>query len=166
MLTDQQVDELENVIFSSSIDDLPMVLGKALPLLFAELRIVRATLDSKVSTFLEGKSVSVPEATSRGSSSPVHRETPEPEAGDRGIEGEDGAEGSDGSDQALRRRTNGVTGNTGGSSGGEGEDQAGVATGSSTEKVDRKEKPKPARRRRSRSKQVDAVLDEDVPDLT
>ena len=52
MLTDEQIDELEHFIFNSTTQDLPVVLGKALPLLFAELRVVRATLDSKVSTFL------------------------------------------------------------------------------------------------------------------
>ena len=47
MLTNEQVDELEAVIFGASMENLPLVLGKAIPLLFAELRVVRATLDSK-----------------------------------------------------------------------------------------------------------------------
>jgi hypothetical protein len=52
MLTDSQVDELEAVIFGASMENLPLVLGKAIPLLFAELRVVRATMDSKVNDFL------------------------------------------------------------------------------------------------------------------
>ena len=52
MLTNEQVDELEAVIFGANMENLPLVLGKAIPLLFAELRVVRATLDSKVNNFL------------------------------------------------------------------------------------------------------------------
>ena len=87
MLSDEQVDELERVIFGSTIDDLPMILGKALPLLFAELRIVRATLDSKVSRFLEVPNVTSRDASTGGSGQlvPVGNE---PEGGVAGDAGE------------------------------------------------------------------------------
>ncbi len=54
MLTDAQVDELERLIVFSTMDTLPLVLSRAVPLLFSELRLVRATLDSKVGDFLGG----------------------------------------------------------------------------------------------------------------
>lgn len=85
MLSDEQVDELERVIFGSTIDDLPMILGKALPLLFAELRIVRATLDSKVSRFLEVPNVTRDAGTGgSGQLVPVGNEPEGGVAGDAG----------------------------------------------------------------------------------
>ena len=54
MLEDKQIDELERLIVFSELKDLPMILSRAIPLLFSELRLVKATLDSKVSTFLGG----------------------------------------------------------------------------------------------------------------
>lgn len=54
MLTDDQVNELERLIVFSTMDNLPLVLSRAIPLLFSELRLVRATLDSKVGDFLGG----------------------------------------------------------------------------------------------------------------
>lgn len=53
-MTDEQVDELERLIIYSTMDNLPLVLSRAIPLLFAELRTVRATLDARVNSFLEG----------------------------------------------------------------------------------------------------------------
>ena len=41
MLTDDQVDKLERMFWSSTIDEMPMILGRYLPLLFQELRTVR-----------------------------------------------------------------------------------------------------------------------------
>jgi len=54
MLSNSQVDELERLIVFSTMDNLPLVLSRAIPLLFSELRLVRATLDSKVGDFLGG----------------------------------------------------------------------------------------------------------------
>jgi hypothetical protein len=54
MLSDSQVNELENLIVFSTMDNLPLVLSRAIPLLFSELRLVRATLDSRVGDFLGG----------------------------------------------------------------------------------------------------------------
>lgn len=56
MLSNSQVDELERLIVFSTMDNLPLVLSRAIPLLFSELRLVRATLDSKVGDFLGGLS--------------------------------------------------------------------------------------------------------------
>lgn len=54
MLSDEQVDQLEQLIIYSTMDNLPLVLSRAIPLLFAELRTVRAALDQKANSFLEG----------------------------------------------------------------------------------------------------------------
>lgn len=54
MLSNDQVNELERLIVFSTMDNLPLVLSRAIPLLFSELRLVRATLDSKVGDFLGG----------------------------------------------------------------------------------------------------------------
>ena len=54
MLTDEQVDEIENLIYFAEPDQIMEVLSKLLPVLFAELRITRGTLDSKVNSFLNG----------------------------------------------------------------------------------------------------------------
>ncbi len=54
MLSDKQVNDLENLIVFSTMDNLPLILSRAIPLLFSELRLVRATLDSKVGDFLGG----------------------------------------------------------------------------------------------------------------
>lgn len=54
MLTDDQVDELERLIIYASMDTLPLVLSRAIPVLFAELRTVRAAMDSRAQAFLEG----------------------------------------------------------------------------------------------------------------
>lgn len=56
MLTDEQVDEIENLIYFAEPDQIMEVLSKLLPVLFAELRITRGTLDSKVNSFLNGVS--------------------------------------------------------------------------------------------------------------
>ena len=56
MLTDEQIDEMENLIYFSEPDQVMEVLSKLLPVLFAELRITRGTLDSKVNSFLNGVS--------------------------------------------------------------------------------------------------------------
>lgn len=54
MLTDEQVDELERLIVYATMDNLPLILSRAIPLLFSELRTVRATLDARINNLLEG----------------------------------------------------------------------------------------------------------------
>lgn len=54
MLSDEQIDSLEKLIVFSTMDQLPLILSRAIPVLFSELRLVKATLDSKVNNFLEG----------------------------------------------------------------------------------------------------------------
>ena len=54
MLSDKQIDDLERLIVFGTMDDLPLILSRAIPVLFAELRLVRATLDSRVNDFLQG----------------------------------------------------------------------------------------------------------------
>lgn len=54
MLTDMQLDELERALFLAHRADIPLVVGKLLPVLFAELRVTRAALDLKAEDFLRG----------------------------------------------------------------------------------------------------------------
>ena len=51
MLTDDQVDKLERMFWSSTIDEMPMILGRYLPLLFQELRTVRQLYHGRVEEF-------------------------------------------------------------------------------------------------------------------
>lgn len=46
MLSEQEIDQLEAVIANSTLQQLPMLLMKAIPLLFSELRVARAALES------------------------------------------------------------------------------------------------------------------------
>ena len=52
MLSDEQIDEMERLIYFSEPDQVMEVLSKLIPVLFAELRITRGTLSSKVNQFL------------------------------------------------------------------------------------------------------------------
>lgn len=52
MLTNEQIDQMEQMIYFAEPDEVMEVLSKLIPVLFAELRITRGTLDSKVSQFL------------------------------------------------------------------------------------------------------------------
>ena len=54
MLSDEQINEMENLIYFSEPDEVMEVLSKLIPVLFAELRITRGTLNSKVDSFLNG----------------------------------------------------------------------------------------------------------------
>jgi hypothetical protein len=54
MLTDEQVDELENYIVRSTTDQLPSLLMRAIPLLFSELRLARAALNDQTNAFFQG----------------------------------------------------------------------------------------------------------------
>ena len=52
MLTDAQIDEMEQMIYFAEPDEVMEILSKLIPVLFAELRITRGTLNSKVNQFL------------------------------------------------------------------------------------------------------------------
>lgn len=54
MLRDDEIDQLENYIVHSTIQDLPALLMRAIPLLFSELRLARAALDQQTAAFLQG----------------------------------------------------------------------------------------------------------------
>lgn len=162
MLSDSQIDELEHFIFNSTTQDLPVVLGKALPLLFAELRVVRATLDSKVSAFLgEVEHDSVREE----SSTPLCGGGAKPAAGDGVDERRDGeSEGSRSADEVHRHEAGKEDVCVEGAD--QGDDRG------DTEKLDapagRKTVDRPARKQprktRKGSKQDDPV--DDLPELT
>ena len=164
MLTDEQIDELEHFIFNSTTQDLPVVLGKALPLLFAELRVVRATLDSKVSNFLGEVEVGHDRAR-EGGGSPLSGGRKDPAGSDGDHESADGAGGIAASAHELHRDEDG----------GEGvcitREDKGVDSGD-TEVLDapasRKKVGGTARkqpRKKGRSSKPTAPL-EDLPDLT
>lgn len=160
MLSDEQVDELERVIFGSTIDDLPMILGKALPLLFAELRIVRATLDSKVSRFLEVPSnVTNRDAGTGGSEQLVPvRDEPEASAGGdaREVPVHEQAEAAGASVGVRRQEADGGASDTGGS---KAED-----TGSEKPVAPRNRKPKVGRPRKSKGDNSRASVSNDLAD--
>ena len=52
MLSNEEIDKLENLIVFSELNRLPLILSRAIPALFAELRVVRAALDEKTASFL------------------------------------------------------------------------------------------------------------------
>ncbi len=99
MLSDKQVNDLENLIVFSTMDNLPLVLSRAIPLLFSELRLVRATLDSRVGDFLGGihaEAASEREKVDQGSGHSGLRERPERVEGGQEVPRHGHAEGSAG----------------------------------------------------------------------
>lgn len=120
MLSNEQVNELENLIVFSTMDNLPLVLSRAIPLLFSELRLVRATLDSRVGDFLGGITHATDEreevGQSAGDSGLLQRDepvAPSPQVqgashsgGDKAVAGGQGAAqvGGDGVDKPRRGR--------------------------------------------------------------
>lgn len=75
MLSDEQIDEMENLIYFSEPDEVMEVLGKLIPVLFAELRITRGTLNSKVDSFLNGVSDARDSANEGANDAPKDGET-------------------------------------------------------------------------------------------
>lgn len=66
MLTNEQIDQMEQMIYFAEPDEVMEVLSKLIPVLFAELRITRGTLDSKVSQFLGEVNEQHPTPTNAG----------------------------------------------------------------------------------------------------
>lgn len=56
MLSDEEIDQLENYMVHSTLNDLPALLMRAIPLLLSELRIARAALNAQTESFLKGVS--------------------------------------------------------------------------------------------------------------
>lgn len=52
MLSEHEIDDLEAVIANSTLQQLPMLLMKAIPLLFSELRVARAALETHSNNLL------------------------------------------------------------------------------------------------------------------
>lgn len=77
MLSDEQLDAMEQMIYFAEPDEVMEVLSKLIPVLFAELRITRGTLNSKVNQFLgevsDGSNGDAPkdEAASQHSEEPL-----------------------------------------------------------------------------------------------
>ena len=55
MLSDKEIDQLEQYMVHSTLNDLPALLMRAIPLLLSELRIARAALNAQTETFLKGE---------------------------------------------------------------------------------------------------------------
>ena len=71
MLNDEQVDALERAVYGSTMDNLPMVLGKVLPMVFSEWRLTRAALDEKASRFFGSQGHGIDEDDDQSSSGVV-----------------------------------------------------------------------------------------------
>lgn len=74
MLTDEQVDQLEKAVCTSTLNDLPTLLTRLIPALFAELRLTRDAMRERTDAFLKAAQEVQPE----------HHDTNERSAGDRG----------------------------------------------------------------------------------
>ena len=178
MLTDAQIDEMENLIYFSEPDEVMEVLSKLIPVLFAELRITRGTLDSKVNSFLNGVSDardSINEGTNDApkdgttapnSGEPVPQQPHEHQADNSGSESQSELPASAGNTPAAnkqkktRRRVSKPRRHKGKEAG----DTGCVDTRASKAKVDRNTSSKPKAAGRKRSKQVVGL--DDLPDLT
>jgi hypothetical protein len=71
MLSKAQIDHLENVLFSSTLQDVPAIFGKVLPLLFAELRVMQSALDREAEEFFGHEAR--PDTGGAGGNSQSHR---------------------------------------------------------------------------------------------
>lgn len=60
MLSDQEINELEEYLRSCTLQELPTIFGRALPLLFSELRIARSALTQQSEEFLNAAGRSRP----------------------------------------------------------------------------------------------------------
>lgn len=178
MLSDEQIDEMENLIYFSEPDQVMEVLSKLLPVLFAELRITRGTLDSKVNSFLNGVSDardSTDEGandapkdgeTAQDSREPVPQQPHDDQADHQGsvTQPELPASVSDPTTADKQKKTRRRVSKPGGHRGKKKRNSGSVDTGASKAKVDRNavSKPKAASRGRGQS---DIGVDE-LPDLT
>ena len=179
MLSDAQIDEMENLIYFSEPDEVMEVLSKLIPVLFAELRITRGTLDSKVNLFLNGVSdagnstneganaTSEDAAIARDGGEPVpeqpheHQENhqgrvtqPELPASPSDPSASDKPEKKPRRVSVTRRHRQKKERDTGR-----------LDAGASKPQVDRNASSKPKTAGRKRSKQV-VVLEDEFPDLT
>ena len=178
MLTDQQVDEIENLIYFAEPDQIMEVLSKLLPVLFAELRITRGTLDSKVNSFLNGVNDARDSAnegtndapkdgtTAPNSGEPVPQQPHEHQADNKGSESQPElpASVSDSSTARKPKKTRRRVSRTRRDSSKEAGDTGCVDTRASKAKVDRNTSSKPKTASLKRGKQVVGL--DDLPDLT
>lgn len=51
MLSDKELDAFEEAIFNADLQRIPYLLGRALPMLFAELRLTREALNTQTEDF-------------------------------------------------------------------------------------------------------------------
>ena len=108
MLTNEQIDQMEQMIYFAEPDEVMEVLSKLIPVLFAELRITRGTLDSKVSQFLGDVNEQHPSPENAGDApadkEPV-REQRDVDTGDQqSVQSQPDSEGGDGGTSAPSGR--------------------------------------------------------------
>ena len=107
MLSNEQIDQMEQMIYFAEPDEVMEVLSKLIPVLFAELRITRGTLDSKVSQFLGEVNEQHPTPENAGDApadkEPV-REQQDVDTGDKqSLQSQPDSKGSDGGTKAPDR---------------------------------------------------------------
>ena len=57
MISRKQLEEIENYLFSASLNDIPNVLGRVMPMLFSEMRVMMDLLDTRTEDFFNGRRV-------------------------------------------------------------------------------------------------------------
>jgi len=55
MISRKQLDEIENYLFDASLNDIPNVLGRVMPMLFSEMRVMMDLLDTRTEDFFNGR---------------------------------------------------------------------------------------------------------------
>lgn len=92
MLSDEQLDQMEQMIYFAEPDEVMEVLSKLIPVLFAELRITRGTLNSKVNQFLGDVSDGSNGDAPANEAATQHSEEPLPEQSHEHTEDHEGDE--------------------------------------------------------------------------
>lgn len=107
MLTNEQIDEMERLIYFCKPEEQMEVLGKLIPVLFAELRITRGTLDSKVSQFLgdvnEQHHAPEDERDAQADKEPVRQQSDVDTEDQQNLQPQSVVEGGDGSSKTPDR---------------------------------------------------------------
>ena len=167
MLSDAQIDEMERLIYFSKPDEVMEVLSKLIPVLFAELRITRGTLNSKVNSFLgEINNAPTDEGTQGDSSEPVP-EQPSYDTEDTEVsESQSIDEGSPRDTPATGRRKKGkaVQDKSGGNTRKKGRNKRKLDTRTGQAEIRRKPKDKPKDAVRE-PVQPDVGVEEQLPEL-
>jgi hypothetical protein len=108
MLSNEQIDQMEQMIYFAEPDEVMDVLSKLIPVLFAELRITRGTLDSKVSQFLgdvnEQHHAPEDEGDAPSDKEPVRKQRDVDTVVEQSVQSQHDGKGGDGSSASPDRR--------------------------------------------------------------